>query len=122
MDVGKPSDPSGLWLAFLVPPTRLGPYLSEIAHFVPCVLCWYQRIAMYLLLMIFCLTAVEGRRGGSAYAVVGAIGAAISIYHYQLERFPDSGVGLVQPEAPCTVVIWKFHFISIRSWRSAGSR
>ncbi|HEY7762066.1 MAG TPA: disulfide bond formation protein B, partial [Actinomycetota bacterium] len=41
--------PSALWLAFLVALTAtLGSlYLSEVAHFVPCELCWYQRIAMY---------------------------------------------------------------------------
>jgi disulfide bond formation protein DsbB len=27
-------------------------YFSEIAHFVPCVLCWYQRICMYPLIVI----------------------------------------------------------------------
>lgn len=28
-------------------------YFSEILHFVPCVLCWYQRVAMYPLVVIF---------------------------------------------------------------------
>ena len=37
-------------------------YLSEVAHFVPCKLCWYQRIAMYPLPVIsrherFCAAA-----------------------------------------------------------------
>lgn len=27
-------------------------YFSEIRHFVPCILCWYQRVAMYPLFMI----------------------------------------------------------------------
>ena len=37
------------WLAFLVAATAtLGSlYFSEVAHFVPCRLCWFQRIAMY---------------------------------------------------------------------------
>src|SRR4051812_43692595 len=50
-------DDIALWLAFLVAATATAGslYFSEHAHFVPCNLCWYQRIAMYplsLLLLI----------------------------------------------------------------------
>jgi disulfide bond formation protein DsbB len=109
--------PSALWLAFLVALTAtLGSlYLSEIAHFVPCELCWYQRIAMYPLVPILLVAAYRRDAGVWRYVVpVAAIGAAISIYHYQLERFPEQASSSCSPEAPCTVVwIWKFHFISI---------
>jgi disulfide bond formation protein DsbB len=109
--------PSALWLAFLVALTAtLGSlYLSEVAHFVPCELCWYQRIAMYPLAPILLVAAYRHDAGVWRYVVpVAAIGAAISIYHYQLERFPEQGSASCSPEAPCTVVwIWKFHFISI---------
>lgn len=109
--------PSALWLAFLVALTAtLGSlYLSEAAHFVPCELCWYQRIAMYPLAPILLVAAYRHDAGVWRYVVpVAAIGAAISIYHYQLERFPEQGSASCSPEAPCTVVwIWKFHFISI---------
>ncbi len=39
---------NAVWLAFAVALfTTLGSlYLSEIAHFTPCPLCWYQRICM----------------------------------------------------------------------------
>ena len=30
-------------------------YFSEIAHYVPCVLCWYQRILMYPLALILAI-------------------------------------------------------------------
>jgi Disulfide bond formation protein DsbB len=109
--------PSALWLAFLVALTStLGSlYLSEVAHFVPCELCWYQRIAMYPLVPILAVAAWTRDPGVWRYAVpVAAIGAAISIYHYQLERFPNQAAVSCSVEAPCTVVwIWKFHFISI---------
>ncbi|MGZ8629428.1 MAG: disulfide oxidoreductase [Actinomycetota bacterium] len=109
--------PSAIWLAFLVALTAtLGSlYLSEIAHFIPCKLCWYQRIAMYPLVPILAIAAWKRDAGIWRYAVpVAAIGAAISIYHYQLERFPNQASVSCSAEAPCTVVwIWKFHFISI---------
>jgi disulfide bond formation protein DsbB len=109
--------PSAIWLAFLVALTAtLGSlYLSEVAHFIPCKLCWYQRIAMYPLVPILAIAAWKRDAGIWRYAVpVAAIGAVISIYHYQLERFPSQASVSCSAEAPCTVVwIWKFHFISI---------
>lgn len=109
--------PSALWLAFLVALTAaLGSlYLSEVAHFVPCELCWYQRIAMYPLAPILLVAAYRRDPFVWRYVVpVAAIGAAISIYHYQLERFPEQASASCSADAPCTVVwIWRFHFISI---------
>ena len=109
--------PSALWLAFAVALTAtLGSlYLSEVAHFVPCKLCWYQRIAMYPLVPILFVAALKRDAGVWRYAApLAAIGSAISIYHYQLERFPDQTSVSCTLEAPCTVVwIWKFHYISI---------
>src|SRR4051794_3718163 len=53
--------PSALLLAFAVALVcTLGSlYLSEVAHFVPCKLCWYQRIAMYPLVPILGLAALR---------------------------------------------------------------
>ncbi len=53
-------------------------------------------------------------RSGSPPSRSAAIGAVISIYHYQLERFPNQASVSCSAEAPCTVVwIWRFHYISI---------
>ena len=82
---------NGIWLAWIVALTAtLGSlYLSEIAHFVPCKLCWYQRIAMYPLAVVLLIAALRRDRDHWHYAVpVAAIGAMLSTYHYQLERFP----------------------------------
>src|SRR5437899_315653 len=49
-----------LWLAFVVAAVATGGslFFSEIAHFVPCELCWYQRICMYPLSIVTLLTAL----------------------------------------------------------------
>jgi hypothetical protein len=49
------------------------------------------------------------------YAVpVAAIGAAISIYHYQLEMFPEQSSGVCAVDVPCTVRWFEvFGFISL---------
>ncbi|HLB39306.1 MAG TPA: hypothetical protein VJM84_02540, partial [Actinomycetota bacterium] len=51
-----------------------------------------------------------------------AIGAAISMYHYLVERFPSmAGGASCDPTAPCTVVwIWRFHYLSIPGMALSG--
>jgi disulfide bond formation protein DsbB len=106
-----------LWGAFAVALTAtLGSlYLSEVALFPPCELCWYQRIAMYPLTVILGVAALRKDVGVRWYAIpVALLGAAISTYHYLLERFPDSVTASCDAEVPCTTVwVWKFHFLSI---------
>ncbi len=89
-------------------------YLSEVAKFPPCILCWYQRIAMYPLTIILAIAAATRDRAIARYVVpITAIGGAISIYHYQLERFPEQQSLSCALDVPCTTVwIWKFHWMS----------
>jgi len=49
-----------LWLAFLVAAVATGGslFFSEVAHFVPCELCWFQRICMYPLSITTLLMAL----------------------------------------------------------------
>jgi disulfide bond formation protein DsbB len=108
----------GLWLAAAVAVTStLGSlYLSEMANFTPCKLCWYQRIAMYPLAVILPIAAVKRDPHVLRYAVpIATIGGGISIYHYLMQRFPSwSSSASCDLSAPCTVTwIWEFHFISI---------
>jgi disulfide bond formation protein DsbB len=91
-------------------------YYSEVAGFIPCELCWYQRIAMYPLAVVLLVAAIVNDRAVRAYVLpLTAIGAVISTYHYQLERFPEqTSVTSCAAEAPCTVVwVWEFGYISI---------
>ena len=91
-------------------------YLSEIAGFIPCKLCWYQRIAMYPLVPILGIAAWKRDAGVLRYAApLALVGSSISIYHYMLERFPQlSTSASCDPAAPCTILwIWEFNFISI---------
>jgi disulfide bond formation protein DsbB len=108
----------GLWLASAIAITcTLGSlYLSEVANFVPCRLCWYQRYAMYPLAVILPILAFKDARKAARWTVLLAgLGASISVYHYLIERFPDlASSASCDVTAPCTVVwIWQFHFISI---------
>ena len=80
-----------LWLAWLVATvTTLGSlYYSQIADFIPCELCWFQRICMYPLVLILGVAVWRRDRGVWVYVLPQAvIGAAIAIYHTQLQAFP----------------------------------
>lgn len=86
-------------------------YLSEVAHFVPCRLCWYQRYAMYPLVVVLALAALTGRRSLRILgAVLATVGASISIFHVLVERFPSlESSTSCDPTNPCSL-IWVEHF------------
>ena len=57
-------------------------FFSEVMDLPPCVLCWYQRIAMYPLVVIIGVGIVTNDARMKNYALpVCLIGLAISIYH-----------------------------------------
>lgn len=67
-------------------------YYSEVVGFVPCEFCWYQRIMMYPLAVILGVTVFTRTRLPARYIVALAfIGLGLSIYHYQLQLFPEQG-------------------------------
>jgi disulfide bond formation protein DsbB len=109
-------DEAALWIAFLVAAvcTAGSLYFSEVADFIPCQLCWFQRIAMYPLAVILLVAAIRGDRSVRWYAgPVAAIGAAISTYHYLVEWNPEleaaCGIG------PSCSDIWfrEFGFVTL---------
>ncbi len=80
---------SELWAAFLVAAIATGGslFFSDIAHFVPCELCWYQRICMYPLSIILLLAALAGDERVARYLLpLPIVGAGISIYHLLVEN------------------------------------
>ncbi len=106
-----------LWLGAAVALTcTLGSlYMSEVAKFPPCPMCWYQRICMYPLVVILAIAAWRRDASVRWYALpLAVIGIGFSTYHYLIERFPDSVSSFCNTDIPCTTVwIWKFHFLSI---------
>ncbi len=67
-------------------------YLSEVAHYLPCKLCWYQRIAMYPLVPVLLVALLRTDDRVAAYVLpLTAIGGLISAYHVLLETIPGAG-------------------------------
>lgn len=85
------------WLVALV--ATLGSlYLSEVRGFLPCVLCWYQRIAMYPLALLLGVAAFFGDHSIRRYVLPLALtGFGIALFQ-NLEMW-----GVVRNIKPCTV-------------------
>jgi len=91
------------WLFSLV--ATLGSlYLSEVAGFVPCVLCWFQRIFMYPLAVMLGIAAYRGDESVAPYSLtLAGIGGSISIYHYLLQKVPAlHDAAMCSGGVPCT--------------------
>jgi disulfide bond formation protein DsbB len=115
--IARTVEPNALGLAWAVAflATAGSLYFSEVAGFEPCLLCWYQRIAMYPLAVILAVGAIRHDRGVTVYAgVLAAIGAVISAYHVALEWFPVLDSGACDASAPCTLIWFRvFGLISL---------
>ena len=90
-------------------------YYSEVVHFVPCELCWYQRIAMYPLAVILGIAALRVDGGVRWYAQpLAAAGALIAVYHWLIQRFPSLEAGECSLAVPCTSkYVERFGFVTI---------
>ena len=89
-------------------------YFSEIRNFVPCDYCWYQRIAMYPLALTLLIATIRRDKNIIPYALTLSLsGMVLSVYHYQLQLFPEQSFscGL---DASCTYRwIEVFGFVTI---------
>jgi disulfide bond formation protein DsbB len=75
-------------------------YYSEIAGFVPCTLCWYQRILMYPLTVILLVGILKHDERVFDYALpFSVLGIGVSTYHYLLQA------GVIGHSAACSVGI-----------------
>ena len=97
-------------------------YLSEVAHLVPCSLCWYQRIAMYPLVFVLGVGLLRGDTGVWRYGLpIAAVGLLIAAYHVTIQWLPSLDVGACSVGAPCSGrYVAVFGFISIPTMAGAA--
>jgi hypothetical protein len=75
-------------------------YYSEIVGFVPCTLCWYQRILMYPLPLILLIGIFKHDEGVFDYVLpISVLGIGVSTYHYLIQ------LGIVRHSTACSVGI-----------------
>jgi disulfide bond formation protein DsbB len=64
-------------------------YFSEILKFIPCHLCWFQRIFMYPQVVLLGIAVIRKEYGIARYSLaLSVIGGTISLYHYLLQKVP----------------------------------
>jgi disulfide bond formation protein DsbB len=123
--VARTVGPQGVLLAWIVAlvTTAGSLYYSEHLGFIPCELCWYQRIAMYPLVAILGVGWL--RRDRSVWVTAlpfVVVGAPLSLYHWLVERVPSfaesSSCSLV---APCSTPYFeKIGFVTL-AWMCMSS-
>jgi disulfide bond formation protein DsbB len=115
-----------LWLAFLVSAIATGGslFFSEIAGFVPCELCWYQRICMYPLSIVTLLAALADERRIARYLLpLPVVGAGVSVYHLLVENgvVKQSQICLLSAPGGCaTKWIEEFGYVTIPTLALTG--
>jgi disulfide bond formation protein DsbB len=113
-----------LWLGWLVAlaATTGSLIYSEWADFVPCRLCWFQRIAMYPMSIVLLVGAIRRDLAAKLYALpLALIGLAISSWHYLVQVFPHLEGNACDPLNPCSArYVEVFGFISIPFMAGAG--
>jgi disulfide bond formation protein DsbB len=108
-----------LWLAFAVAAIATGGslFFSEVAHFIPCELCWYQRIAMYPLSITLLLAALANDHRVARYLLpFPIVGAGVATYHILVENHVIHQTQACQISAPggcATKWIEEFGYVTI---------
>ena len=91
-------------------------FFSEVMEFPPCTLCWYQRIAMYPLAIIFLVGSFRNANEVFSYAMpLVVIGWLIALYHNLLhfDIIPESAAPCREGVSCGTVYIELFDFLTI---------
>ncbi len=90
-------------------------YFSGVLKLPPCMLCWYQRIAMYPLVFVLGVGLFRDDSNVWRFALpLPIVGAVISAYHVALQYQPSLEVLECTTGVPCTARLLVVHgFVSI---------
>lgn len=115
-----------LWAAFFVAAVATGGslFFSEVAHFVPCELCWFQRVCMYPLSAAMLLAALWNDNRAPRYLLpLPIVGAGVAVYHILIEHnvVHQAQACLVSAPGGCaTRWIDKFGYVTIPTLALTG--
>lgn len=78
-------------------------YYSEVAGYVPCTLCWYQRILMYPLVAVLLVGLISRDDLLPRYVLpLSLIGILVSSYHYLVQWGVVGGSNVCTSGVPCS--------------------
>jgi disulfide bond formation protein DsbB len=99
-------DNFGLYFAWLVAiaATSGSLYFSEVRAFVPCSLCWFQRIFMYPLVIILGIASFRQDKKIIPYVLpLSIVGGLIAAWHVLEENLPALELPICNVGVPCSV-------------------
>jgi disulfide bond formation protein DsbB len=91
-------------------------YFSNVRGFPPCVLCWYQRICLYPLVLIIPIGIIKKDKNIYSYVLgLSGIGFLIGLYHNLLyyNIIPEAAAPCVNGVSCTTKFIEYFGFLTI---------
>ena len=90
-------------------------YLSDVVGFIPCSLCWYQRIAMYPIVFVLGMGLLQRDPTAWRFALpLPLVGLVISLYHVVVQYRPGLEIVACGTGAPCSArYVAVFGFVSI---------
>ncbi|MEK6875519.1 MAG: disulfide oxidoreductase [Nanoarchaeota archaeon] len=107
---------NGLLFAFIVAliATCGSLFFSEIAGYIPCKLCWYQRIFMYPLPILLGMALLKKDNKISHYIIpLGIFGGIISIYHYSTQILKNSAICSAESSTCASRIFISYGYITI---------
>lgn len=96
-------------------------YLSEVAHYTPCRLCWIQRGFMYPAAVLLVLALVTKRAALRLVAgILAVVGLAVAIFHRYEQAY--GGIGdFCEADNPCSLRwVNEFGFLTIPTMAGIG--
>lgn len=112
-------------------------YMSNILEWTPCRLCWFQRIFMYPLVLIFGISLLFDKNDVKDYALpLAMIGFAIAFVHaliQRFEQFQSAGCSVTAVSCSTTYTFWygyitisvlaatAFAAVLVLNWKFSGS-
>ncbi|MCX7121280.1 MAG: disulfide bond formation protein B [Gammaproteobacteria bacterium] len=101
----------GLFLAWLVALIAMIStlYASEVFHWPVCVLCWYQRIAIYPLVVLLGIAAFKNEKIIIPYALPFCVtGFLFGVYQYGEQMIPGfAPISFCTQGVPCSAIHFK---------------
>lgn len=99
----------GYYLTLIIAMTAMlgSLYFSEVLHYEPCRLCWFQRIAMYPITAITLVGIIKQDDYLPNYVLpLSLIGICISIFHILIQN------GIIVQSSGCTTVLCSIKYIN----------
>jgi disulfide bond formation protein DsbB len=91
-------------------------FFSEVEHFTPCILCWYQRVCMYPLVVLLTVGIIKKDKLIPYYVLpLSLVGMVIGVYHNLLyyNILPEAAAPCRNGVSCTTQFVNYFGFITI---------